>query len=156
MDLENVLSTYSDMVYRLAFAQAKNRHDADDIFQEVFLRLAAKPRIFESEEHRKAWLIRVTINCAKKQFSSAFRRKTVPLNDEFISETAEFRDLSAYLKTLSQKERAAIHLFYYEDLPIKEIARLLGEKESTIRTRLTRARAALKEKMKGDFSLGTI
>lgn len=78
--VEHVIRYYSDMVYRLAFARSGNAYDADEIFQEVFLRYVKKQPVFREEVHRKAWLIRVTINCAKKLHMSAWRRKTEPLN----------------------------------------------------------------------------
>jgi len=75
--LESVIEEYSTMVYRLAVSQTGNRTDADDVFQEVFLRYIRRERSFESEEHRKAWLIRVTVNCCKNYFNSAWMKKTV-------------------------------------------------------------------------------
>jgi RNA polymerase sigma-70 factor (ECF subfamily) len=79
--IDQTVEKYSDMVYRLAFAQTKSKCDADDIFQEVFLRYM-KADAFENEEHEKAWLIRVTVNCCKRFWSSAWHRHTVPLQEE--------------------------------------------------------------------------
>ena len=78
--IASVVREYANMVYRLAFAQVRSRSDADDIFQEVFLRYVRNALVFQSEEHRKAWLIRVTINCAKKHWASLWRRRTEPLD----------------------------------------------------------------------------
>lgn len=146
--VEQIIQKYADMVYRLACAQAQNRSDAEDIFQEVFLRYLRSAPEFASEEHRRAWLIRVTINCAKKLRASAFVRHTVPLDAELPFETEESLALYAELRRLPAADRAVLHLFYYEDQRVQEIARLLHKKESTVRSRLTRARQRLKKLLK--------
>lgn len=146
--IDEVIEKYSNMVYRLALANMKTKHDAEDVFQDVFLRYISKPRTFESEEHRKAWLIRVTTNRCRSLWSAWFR-KTEPLNEEIVFETEEENDLFEYLALLPQKYRSVIHLFYYEELSIKQISETLDAKESTVRTWLTRARAILGEKLKG-------
>ena len=146
--VDEVIDKYSDMVYRLAFAQMKNKHDAEDVFQDVFLRYISKPRTFESEEHRKAWLIRVTINRSRSIFAALFR-KNEPLDDSLEAKATEDNDLSEYLSLLPQRYRSVVHLFYYEELSVKQISEILGAKESTVRTWLTRARSILGEKIKG-------
>lgn len=144
---EEIVRRYSDMVYRLAMAQVRKYADAEDVYQEVFLRyFAAKPQ-FASEEHRKAWLIRVTVNCAKKFWASAWVRHTVPLEEGAVFETREDSTLWEQLQTLPGKYRAVLHLFYYEDLSVEEISDLLNLKPSTVRTQLTRARRLLKRKL---------
>ena len=77
--IDEVVERYADMVYRLACAQTGRRDSADDVFQEVFLRLVRRNPTFASEEHRKAWLLRVTLNCCKKLGASAWRRHVVPV-----------------------------------------------------------------------------
>lgn len=124
--LENIVIKYSDMVYRLAVSQTKNRNDADDVFQEVFFRYIKNKPKFDSEEHRKAWLIRVTINCCKSAFASIWLKKTVPLDDTIILETKEETELFYEIQKLPPKYRAVIHLFYYEDMSIDEICKALG------------------------------
>lgn len=151
--IDNVVRFYSDMVYRLAFSQMRNKSDADDIFQEVFLRYINKHPHFESEEHRKAWLIRVTINCTKKIWASSWRKKTAPLDDTIIFESNEENNLNYELQKLPKKYRAVIHLFYYEDLSITEISEILKQKPSTVRTQLTRARRKLKEILKENYDV---
>ncbi len=148
---ESVVKKYANMVYRLAFAQVRSKSDADDIFQEVFLRYVQSKAVFESEEHRKAWLIRVTVNCAKKHWSSAWRRKMVPLEDSYPFELPEETGVNEAMWKLASKYRSVIHLFYYEGYSITEISSILGVRESTIRTQLTRARARLSEMLKGDL-----
>jgi len=148
--LESVIDRYSEMVYKLAFSYTRNKYDADDIFQEVFLRYLRKNPTFESAEHEKAWLIRVTINCCKKLHASAWRRRTVPFEGlEF--ETQEEIALYIDLQKLPIKYRVVIHLFYYEDMSISAISEALKMKESAVRTRLTRARQKLKEILREDY-----
>lgn len=147
---ENVIKFYADMVYRLAFARTGTKCDADEVFQEVFMRYIKKQPIFENEEHRKAWLIRVTINCANKLWSSAWRRKTEVLEETVTFETKDDLDLNNELRQLPKKYRELIHLFYYEEMSLEEISRALNRKNSTVRTQLTRARALLKNIMKED------
>ena len=151
--VDEAISKYAAMVYRLALAHMRDKHDAEDVFQEVFLRYISKPRIFESEEHRKAWLIRVTINRSRSMWAAWFR-KTEPLDDSLVAETKAEYDLSEYLALLPQKYRSVIHLFYYEELSVKQISQILGAKESTVRAWLTRSRTILGEKLRGGPSDG--
>lgn len=156
MDTEEALHVYGDMVYRLALIQMKNRSEAEDVFQEVFLRLVKYSDRIESEEHLKAWLIRVTVNCCKKQFDNAFRRKTVPFTTEAKAEASyemEAGESAVYeaVQNLPPDYRAAIHLFYYEQYSVKEISQILEVSESVVKTRLSRARGKLKEVLKGEF-----
>jgi len=148
--IDEVISKYSAMVYRVALAYMKTKHEADDVFQDVFIRYVSKPRTFESEEHRKAWLIRVTINRSKSLLSAWFRRVEA-LDEGIVFETVEQTDLFEYLTLLPQKYRSVIHLFYCEELSVKQISEILNARESTVRTWLTRARSILKEKTKGGF-----
>lgn len=151
--LETVIKAYSNMVYRLAFSQTRNKSSADDIYQEVFFRYIKKTPQFETENHRKAWLIRVTINCCKKMWTSSWRKKIVPLDETIVFETKEETNLHYELQKLPVKYRAVIHLFYYEDLSIEEISETLNQKPSTVRTQLTRARYKLKEILKEDYNV---
>lgn len=147
-DAEAVIRQYAGMVYRLAFARSGRKEDADEIFQEVFLRYVKKRPDFESDAHCRAWLIRVTINCAKKLWQSPWRRRTVPLEEEPVFESREAASLYWELQKLPPHYRQVIHLYYYEDLTAEEIGRLLRRKSSTVRTQLTRARAMLRQFMK--------
>ncbi len=153
--LERVVETYSDMVYRLAYAQTRSRQDADDVYQEVFLRYLRRRPIFDSPEHQKAWLIRVTLNCCKKLWASPWRRRTVPLEEMREAspqgwEQPFYPELARALEQLPAHYRAVIHLFYYEDMSVEQISRTLDRKPSTVRTQLTRARQRLRELLKED------
>lgn len=147
---EKIIKQYSDLVYRLAFARMGTRHDADEIFQEVFLRFIRKKPVFHEEEHRKAWFIRVTINCSKSFWRSSWFKNVQPIDDDIAFETKEAMDLYYELQKLPPKYRGVIYLFYYEDMSIEEIGKVLNRKNSTVRTQLTRARAALKAVIKED------
>jgi RNA polymerase sigma-70 factor (ECF subfamily) len=136
------------MVYRLAFSQTRDKSSADDIYQEVFLRYIRKKPQFKTEAHKKAWFIRVTINCCKKMWASPWKKKIVSLDETIVFETEEETSLHYELQKLPTKYRTVIHLFYYEDMSIEEISKSLNQKPSTVRTQLTRARYKLKEILK--------
>jgi len=149
-----LIEKYSAAVYRMAYSMVKNTQDAEDIHQEVFLKYLAKRPEFESEEHAKAWFLRVTINLAKNLWKTAWRQRVVSLGEvdrEEETETQQEEDqLIEIVKRLPQKYRTVVHLFYYEEYSLEEIADLLKAKPSTVRTRLTRARQKLKEMLKED------
>ena len=149
--IEEIVDKYSSMVYRLALTHIGKKHDAEDVLQDVFLDYISKPRVFNNEAHRKAWLIRVTINKCRSLKSSAWFRKTQPFDELIPFEEKEEIDLYEYIIQLPLKYRSVIHLFYYEDMTTKQISNILKSRESTVRTWLTRARAILKTKMGGDF-----
>jgi len=155
--MQKVIEKYSPMVYRLAYSLVKSRADADDIHQEVFLKyMKYRPR-FESEEHEKAWFIRVTTNQCRNWWKTAWRKRIVSLSEykeedvtqDFSVEKNE--DIIEIVKLLPQKYRVVIHLFYYEELSVEEISNILGRKASTVRTQLTRARKQLSELLKEDI-----
>jgi RNA polymerase sigma-70 factor (ECF subfamily) len=150
--VDEVIEKYANMVYRLALAHVKTKHDADDVFQEVFLRYIAKPRVFDSEEHRKAWLIRVTIHRCKSFWSSKWLQTTEPLDDTIPCAQEAETDLFGYLALLPKKYRSVIHLFYYEKLSAEEIGQVMNAKAATVRVWLSRARAMLKDKLEGESS----
>ncbi|OPJ66116.1 RNA polymerase sigma factor [Clostridium chromiireducens] len=148
---DEVLTKYSDMVYKLALSRTRTIANAEDVFQEVFLRYVKVKNTFRSNEHIKAWLIRVTINCSKKIWSSAWFRHTVSL-EENIQFTSEEKSYVYYaVIKLPLKYRTVIHLYYYEDMSIREISKILNKKESTITSQLCRARKNLKELLKGEY-----
>ena len=119
-DFDKLLKRNAEMVYKLAFARCGNEADADDIFQQVFLRYLTRKPNFASDEHEKAWFIRATINRSKSLWDSAFRRHTQPLEEAPLAdptnpfEAHESRaDLAAALAQLPADYRTLIHLFYY-------------------------------------------
>ncbi len=150
----SIIEMYFDMIYRLAYSQTKNREHTDDVVQEVFLRFLKYNKPFESDEHIKAWLIRVTLNCSKNIFLSSWHRKTVPLSermDEPTFDNTEMSDVYHAVKNLPAKYRAVIHLFYYEDMSVGDISRSLKINASTVKSQLSRGRKLLKNQLKGEY-----
>lgn len=155
-DVDYILDKYSDTVYKIAYSQTKDRYHAEDVFQEVFLRLIKKRPTFENESHLKAWLIRVTINCSKSIFLSSHFKKRAVL-DESIEDTKHIvtEDSHVYeaVMTLPKKYGRVIYLFYYEGYSVREIANILQSKEATIKTQLARGRKYLKKILEGGINL---
>lgn len=153
-DLDALFQTYGDMVYRLALVRTRSTADAEDVVQEVFLRCLRSNPSFQNAEHQKAWLIKVTVNCSKSLLGSAFRRHSVPEDamGELVSED-EAPDSTVYdaVMKLPEKYRTAIHLYYYEEYSVKEIAAVMRTTESTVKSWLHRARGLLKEELGGEF-----
>lgn len=151
---KTLLEMYSGMVYRIAYARTQNRSDAEDITQNVFLKYISADKTFRSEEHRKAWLLRVAVNCANDFVTSAHYRHKADLDEcsggseEPSYEIEEKSEVYYAVQSLPEKYRVPIHLFYYEDMSTAQIAKALGERESTVRSHLTRARKMLKEILK--------
>ena len=150
-DLE-MIDKYSYMVYRLAYSLVKNKYDAEDIHQEVFVRYLCKRPAFANAEHEKAWFLRVTANLCKNFWKTAWHRKMLRLEDFDYEEKAADREPESEIilsvRQLPQRYRLVIHLFYYEELSVGEIAGILKRKESTVRTQLVRARRQLAEILK--------
>lgn len=144
-DIDQVISLYANRIFRIAFSRLKNKADAEDVVQDVFMKYIAHQDQFTDEEYRKAWLIRVTINCCNSLLRSAWFRKTTELKEDIPTEITENSEILTYVLKLPEKYRTIIHLFYYEELSVKEIALILNIKESLVKTRLHRARNALKE-----------
>ena len=137
---------YIDTVYRVAFSMLKNPHDADDVTQEVFLKLYTSHGEFQSDAHAKNWLIKVTVNACRNVFRTPWRR--VEDIEEYAQtlgfETPEQSDLFLAVNSLDRKYRIAVHLYYFEGYSVKEIGEILGVSENTVSTRLARARGKLK------------
>ena len=142
---EAVIRRYSDMVYRLAFARTGNRSDAEDLYQEAFLRYLTRAPAFTSEEHRKAWLLRVAVNCANRFHAAPWRKRTEPLSEALSVPAPEGEELWEELRRLPEKDRTVLHLYYYEDMTTEEIAQMLDRNPATVRSQLLRARAKLKK-----------
>ena len=122
---EVALNKYGDSLMYLAYSYTKNMHDAQDMVQDAFLRFMTKAPEFETDEHEKAWLIRVTINLCKNLLTSTYK-KTYSELDENISVTDEYSSgLTEIVNFLPEKYRTVIHLFYYEGYSQKEIAKIL-------------------------------
>ena len=151
--LTNVIEKYSDMVYRLALTRCASKENAEDIFQEVFLKLSEKQPKFNDENHEKAWIIRVTINMTKNFNKSSWNRNVVELDESILgtNDTNDISDVFDEVMKLQQEYRTVIYLFYYEGYKVNEISKMMKKSEGTIKTWLYRAREELKNKLEGGF-----
>ncbi len=157
---DEVVRYYSPMIYRIALTKTKSSYDADDIFQEVFMKLCLNEKEFETEEHRKAWLIRVTINCCNSHFTAPWRKNIDSLEDATesqlrdetveVCELEEGPDVYAQVLKLPQNMREVVLLYYYEEMSIREISQVLQTSEVNIKKRLSRARQKLKIELAGE------
>ena len=148
METQALAEVYRDRLFAAAFQVCGNAADADDAAQEALLRYHTSEKQFESEQHIRAWLLRVAINCAKNVSRSFWRRNTVPLEDYMDSlefDSGESREIFREVMALPEKYRLVIHLYYYEDYSVAEIGRILGLTESNVKVRLSRGRQLLKK-----------
>lgn len=161
--LEEAIERWGNAVYRLALCRTGNAHDAEDIAQMVFLGFYEKFEDADNQDHAKAWLLRSTVNRCKNLRKSSWTSKVVRMpNDKIAAFHAEADEpnvaprpesspLSAALCALSEKQRTAIHLFYGEGYRTDEIAAITGERPSTVRSHLRRAREKLKKTLGDEY-----
>ena len=144
------IDRWGDMVWRLALARTRHVQDSEDVFQEVFCRFFRHQGELESDEHRKAWLIRCTLNCTNTLLSAPWR-KNLPL-EEAVLQAVEPEDRAVYRAVLAlpSKYRTAIDLHCVEGYSVAEIAALTGAKEGTVKSWLSRGREKLAAALKGD------
>lgn len=141
---------YKDTVYRIALNYYGSPYDADDTVQDVMLKLFQRKESFESEEHARYWIIRVTINECKNGLRWSRLRWHESLDDVTLSvqfQLPEQSEVFRQVMALPEGYRTALYLFYYEELSVNKIALLLGVKPSVVTTRLSRARQKLKTKL---------
>ncbi len=154
-EMDSILDRYQDMVYGLALARTGSRTDADDVFQEVFLAYYQSGKVFRDEEHRKAWLLRTTVNQSRRVTSSSWRQKTVPLSERedvpVQFQDPEENEVWTALQSLAEDYRLPLYLFYFQELSTQEIAKALAIRPGAVRMRLTRGREQLREKLKGEI-----
>ncbi len=142
---EHWARTYGDTLFRVAFHALASHPDAEDVVQTVLLKLYQEPRDFESEEHVKRWLLRVTVNEARRLLRSPWHRRRVPLEDWDAPAPAPAEsDVLDQVMALPGKYRVSIYLYYYEGLSVREVAQAMGAGESTVQTWLQRAREKLR------------
>ena len=148
---------HAPAVYRLAYARTGSRADAEDGMQEVFLRLVKAGPDFDSEEHAKAWLLRVASNCANDLFRLPWRRREEPLDENLSApERPEEGSVTQAVLSLPARYRIPIHLYYYEGYSVAEIANILGRSEGTVKSRLFRARDLLRNQLREEEDGGQI
>jgi RNA polymerase sigma-70 factor (ECF subfamily) len=150
-NVERAIDEYSDMVYRIALTRTRTVENAEDIFQEVFLKYGEKNPNFKDKEHEKAWLIRVTINLTKNFCNSSWNKRVVTLDENLVFENQEETDIFSVVCNLPQNYRTVIYLMYYEGYKVREIAKIMKKQEGTIKTWAFRARKILEENLKGDW-----
>jgi len=153
--INEIINTYKRTVYAAALSHTRNKHDADDVFQEVFLVYFSKNPVFENEEHRKAWLIRTTLNHCKKITLSSWRKKTVPLDNSheqsYSFASNEENEVHTALRELPHKYRTVLYLFYFEQYKTEEIGKIMQISTGNVRTRLKRGRDLMRQKLKGEY-----
>lgn len=152
--VQELFEKYQNNLYAVSFNICKNAEDAKDIVQETFIQYYSLRKEFDNEQHIRAWLIRVAINKAKNINRSFWRKNKRPLEDYMESltfETPESEELFETVMALPEKFRIVIHLFYYEDYAIREIADILKISESNVKVRLSRGRSLLKEKLQEEW-----
>ncbi len=154
-EVNHAVEEYADMVQRICFYHLKNQADTEDVFQNVFLKYMTYDQPFKDSEHEKAWLLRVAINACKDYLKTFFRRNTVSLEslgemEEQITE--DYREVLEAVLSLPVKYKDAVYLHYYEGYTASEIGKILGKKENSVYSLLSRGRGILKEKLGGDWS----
>ncbi len=149
---EHLARAYGDTIFRVACHALGNRADAEDVCQGVLLKLYQTAPAFESDDHAKHWLIRVTVNDCHKLMREPWRVRTLPLeeHDGPTREVEDHSDVLAAVMALKPKYRLCVYLYYFEDYSIREVAQALNTKESTVQTRLARARETLKRTLSGE------
>ena len=158
------MERWGDTVLRLAVSRIGNAADAEDVFQTVFMRLLQAGEAFEDDDHLNAWLLRVTTNCCNYVHRFPWQKRRAELSDAtaatlrasaldepgcepddaFAARNLDRDDLAAALARLTDQQRTVVHLFYFEGYATDEIAQITGERPSTVRSHLHRARKALK------------
>lgn len=153
VEINRALERYADTVRRICFCHLKNQADTEDVFQNVFLKYMLCDTVFESDEHEKAWILRITINACKDYLKSFFRRRIVSLDTvtEMEAEVPEdHREVLEAVLSLPGKYKDVIYLHYYEGYSAAEIGRILGKKENTVYSLLSRGRGMLRERLGGE------
>lgn len=151
--IRNIIDQYGDMVYRICLVYLKNKTNAEDAFQDVFIKIIEKAPNFVSEEHQKAWIITVTSNHCKNLLKKDKRNITLLFDENILSNntTNDEQELLPIILNLPLDYRNVLYLYYYEGYSTKEISKLLNKKDATIRTWLKRARESLKIELGGVF-----
>jgi len=154
-EAEEILDLHGNAILRLALSYLHNKEDAEDILQETMIKFVTVRPVFESDTHRKAWLMRVASNLAKNRIDYNKVRDTMELNEEIAGEVQEdldngeeYKAIWDAVRSLPVHQREAIHLFYQEGYQTSEIAEITGRREATVRSDLKRARDKLRELLK--------
>ncbi len=149
--IEKAVKTYSKSMLNAAYSLLRSVPDAEDAVQDAFVKYIQKAPDFKDADHEKAWLLRVTINISKNMLKAS-GRKSLPVYED-IPYMQNNNEVLQCVMSLEEKYRTIIHLYYYENYSIKEIASILNLPRATVGTRLSRGRNILKTMLKGDFEL---
>ncbi len=145
-EFERLARSYGDAVFRVAYHALRSRPDAEDVTQTVLLKLYERSGPFESDEHGKAWLLRVAVNESRRLLSSSWRKRIIPLEDwDGPAREREEGDVLSAVMALEPKYRISISLYYYEGCSVREVARAMKTGESTVQTWLQRGREKLRK-----------
>lgn len=152
-EVNHAVEKYADMIQRICFYHLKNQADTEDVFQNVFLKYMLHEEAFHDPEHEKAWLLRVAINDCKDHLKSLFRRSMVPLQavQELEADIPDdHREVLEAVLSLPKRYKDVIYLHYYEGYTAAEIGEIIGRKENTVYSLLSRGRSMLKKELGGD------
>lgn len=147
---EYLVNTYHASLYRLLYGYCRNTQDAEDCIQTAYMRLWQSDKSFKSEEHAKNWLYKTAVNYARDLYRLKWS-KTEPLPEDLTFDTEESMNLYEELSELREEYRIVLLLYYYEGYSVKEISKMIDVKESTVTTRLARARGQLKVRLEEDY-----
>ncbi len=156
-ETNKAIEKYQRLVYGLALAYTRSKHDADDAFQETFLAFHRHSGKWADEEHCRAWLIRTAVNMSRRITCSIWRKRTVSMEnaedtaEQFCYETAEQNEIAEAVKELPEKYRMVIWLYYFEEMSVREISAAVGTGEGTVRSQLHRGREILRGQLKDYF-----
>lgn len=144
-DITETYQLYGSMLYKIAMVYLGNKQDAEEAIQETFIKLIHKSPVFNDQEHKKAWMIRVITNHCKNMQGNLWRKRVVSMKDmdEFFEQSSD-RALMDLVLNLPFKYKSVVHLFYYEDYSVRQIADILQISESAVKMRLQRGRQLLK------------
>lgn len=150
-EIMDIYNRQVDTVYRICFSFMKTRADTEDMVQETFLRLMSNGTVFQSEKHEKAWLIVTASNVCKDALRRSWRKHTsIEELPEIAQEGPELNPVLEAILALPRDQKTAVYMYYYEGYSSAEIAQALGCRQGTVRSRLSRARQALKKDLGGD------
>lgn len=152
-EINRAVDEYADVIKRVCFYHLKNEADTEDVFQNVFLKYMLHEEPFSDKEHEKAWLLRVAINASRDYLRNFFRRNVVPmeiLEETVAAEPENHREVLEAVLSLPDKYKDVVYLHYYEGYSAAEIGNILGKKENTVYSLLSRGRSMLKKRLGGD------
>lgn len=151
-DRDRVVDLYAKTVWRIALSRTRREDAAEEVFQNVFLRLFRRERVFDSEEHRKAWIIRTTLNCCRGYFAAAMKSNAVSMEElgDTLAAPEDKKGVLEVLLRLPAKYRVPLQLYYIEGMDANECAKVLKLRPGTFRVRLSRGKTMLRELLKGE------